>query len=615
MRVADYLFQRIAELGVKQVFLLPGGGAMHLADALGRNPDLEAIPTHHEQAAGIAAEANARVNENIGVVLVTTGPGGTNVLTPVVGAWIESVPLLIISGQVKRADRIGESGVRQMGVQEVDIVRMVAPVTKYAVTVDDPALIRFHLEKAVHLARTGRNGPVWIDVPLDVQAAPIDPATLAGFVPETAPVVGRDLSESAARTLALIRQAERPLILAGHGLRLSGAAKPFRELVEALQIPVVTTWNALDLIPYDHPLCVGRPGSVALRGPNFAVQNCDLLLSIGARLDNVVTAYNTPNFARQAKKVVVDVDTAELAKLKMEIDLRVESDAAAFIEALLRECKGDAFAPDPRALPLDSSGDWIARCNDWKRRYRVCDGRPFPDAGPISHYHLVGALSRLIPENELIVTGSSGLAVEVFYQAFSNKPGQRVFLTSGLGSMGYGLPAVIGGCLAAGRRPTVGIESDGSLMLNLQELASLKQLNLSIRLFILNNRGYASIRNTQRTYFDSRFVATGPEAGLGLPDLVRVAEAFGLPAMRIEDAADLEGGLRQALAHPGPILCDIRLVPDETLWPKVAALPQPDGSMLSMPLEDMSPLLPLEQLQAEMSGRVSDASCRARSNT
>ncbi len=336
MRVADYIFRYIANLGVKQVFLLPGGGAMHLVDALGQNSDLEFIPTHHEQAAGIAAEAYARVNENIGVALVTTGPGGTNVLTPVAGAWIESVPLLIISGQVKRADRIGDSGVRQMGVQEVDVVRMVAPVTKYSVTVDDPALIRFHLEKALHLARTGRKGPVWIDVPLDVQAAPIDPESLAGFTPD--PVASdSDLRQQAAATLEMLRQADRPLILAGHGVRLSGAAKRFRELVEAIKVPVVTTWNAMDLIPYDHPLCVGRPGSVALRGPNFAVQNCDLLVSIGARLDNIVTAYNTPNFARNAKRVVVDVDPAELDKLRMEIDLRVESDAAAFVDALLEE--------------------------------------------------------------------------------------------------------------------------------------------------------------------------------------------------------------------------------------------------------------------------------------
>jgi acetolactate synthase-1/2/3 large subunit len=562
---------------------------MHLVDALGQNKELEPIPCHHEQAAGIAAEAYSRVTENIGVALVTTGPGATNVITPVAGAWIESVPLLIISGQVKRADRIGESDVRQMGVQEVDIVPMVESITKYAVTVDDPKQIRYHLEKALHLARSGRQGPVWIDVPLDVQAAPIKVEALAGF---TAAQDGAEVDAThawVAKTLALLEQAQRPLILAGHGIRLAGAASDFSRLLERLQIPVVTTWNAADLIPYDHPQCVGRPGSVALRGPNFAVQNCDLLISIGARLDNVVTAYNTPGFARGAKKIVLDVDRMELDKLNMEIALKIECDAHRFIKAMLDS------APNPCERP-----EWLNRCRDWKKRYPVCDGQAFPSHGEISHYHFMTALAEAIAMDELIVTGSSGLGVEVFYTVFANKPGQRIFLTSGLGAMGYGLPAVIGGCLAHGRRPTIGVESDGSLMLNLQELYTLKQLNLPVRLFIINNRGYASIRNTQRNYFAGRFVASGPESGLGMADFAALGEAVGLPTRRITDITELNQGLEQALAQPGPLLIDVRVTPDETLWPKVAALPQPDGSMLSMPLEDMSPLLPLTQLQDEM---------------
>lgn len=586
MRVADYLMARLADAGAEHVFLLPGGGAMHLNDALVCEKRLVPVPCHHEQACGIAAEAWGRIRESFGVCMVTTGPGATNVITPVAGAWIESLPLLVISGQVKRADRLNGRPLRQGGVQEVDIVPMVESVTKYAVTVDDPQQIRFHLEKALHLMRAGRPGPVWLDIPLDVQAAPIDPETLPGFNPPSMPEP--DLAAEIEQTLALLQTAKRPLVLAGHGVRIAGSARDFLTLVEKLGVPVVTTWNALDLLPDAHPLNAGRPGVVALRAANFAVQNCDLLISIGSRLDNIITAYNPRGFARAARKVVVDVDANELDRIDMEIDARIATDAGNFIRQLAA-----------RAAPVHCA-DWIARCQDWKARYPVNDGAAFPSSGAITHYHFVSALSDAIPADTLVSTGSSGLAIEVFYTIFRNKPGQRVFLTSGLGSMGYGLPAAIGACLANGSQPMVAIESDGSLQLNLQEFGTLAAQNLPITLVILNNGGYASIRNTQRNYFAERYVGTGPEAGLLLPELDKVAATYGLPYVRIADAAELPGLLESALATPGPRIVDVRLTPNETLAPKAAALPQADGSMLSMPLEDMSPLLSLEQLQAEM---------------
>jgi acetolactate synthase I/II/III large subunit len=592
-RVADYIFARVAELGVKEVFLLPGGGAMHLVDALGQNPDITFIPTHHEQAAAIAAEAYSRVNETLGVALVTTGPGATNALTAVVGAWIESVPLLIISGQVKRADMKADSGVRQMGPQEVDIVSMVKPVTKYAVTVDEPENIGLYLDKALHEAMTGRKGPVWLDVPLDVQASLIEPEELARDESNTDNEA--DCSLELDEVIQLIQQAQRPIILAGHAIRLSGAAETFKQLYEKTGIPVLTTWNSLDLIPYEHPLCAGRPGSVALRPANFAAQNCDLLISIGARLDNVVTAHNPQNFAQYADKVIVDIDASELKKHQLPKARLIQGNAKIFIEQLNTEL------PE---LKTDYS-DWINKIADWKQRYPRCDGEKFPEQGDISHYHFIDRLSALTKVNELIITGSSGLAVEVFYSTFVNKTGQRIFLTSGLGSMGYGLPAAIGGCLASGRKPVVSVEGDGSLQLNLQELSTLKSLNLPIRMFVMNNNGYASIRNTQRNYFDARYVATGQEAGLLIPDLVKLAEAIGLDAVRIEDASELDEKIQYVLNHPGPILCDVTIIKDEALWPKVSAIPQANGSMISMPLEDMSPLLSIEQLQKEMSVPVS----------
>ena len=332
---------------------------------------------------------------------------------------------------------------------------------------------------------------------------------------------------------------------------------------------------------------------MALRAPNFAVQNADLILAIGARLDNVVTAYNPAKFGRHAQKIVVDVDPAELGKFggNAGIALKVQADARDFISALLER------APDCR--PRDRSG-WLARCADWKRRYPINDGAPFPARGPIGHFHLTEALSEELPENSLIVTGSSGLGIEFFYTGFSNKEGQRVFLTSGLGAMGYGMPAMIGAYMASDRRPFVGIESDGSLMMNLQEMQTIASLRLPLRMFVVNNNGYASIRNTQRNYFEGRYVASGPQAGLEIPNLVALAKTFGWDAFRIEDCADLRDGIRQALCHAGPLLVDVQVIPDEALFPKSAALPQSDGSMLSMPLEDMSPLLPRDEFRANM---------------
>lgn len=594
IRLADYVARFVRDQGVNSVFLVPGGGAMYLADAFGNTPGLDYIPNHHEQASSIAAEAFARINGRLGCAVVTTGPGGTNAVTGCTGAWIESVPLMIVSGQVKRADLMGASGVRQMGPQEVDIVSIVRPITKYAVTVLDPQDIRYQLEKAVHLATHGRRGPVWIDIPLDVQAATIDAHALRGYTPPVADsATGVALARECEKVLAMIAAAERPIILAGHGIRLAEAAPQFRALYEALQIPVVTTWNATDLIPADHPLSVGKPGVVALRAPNFAIQNSDLVVAIGARLDNVVTAHNPAKFGRAAQKIMIDVDPAELGKFDGvdSFALRLQADARDFIETIL---------PLARAAKLRQRREWLARCADWKRRYPINDGAPFPKSGPIGHFHLTQALSDELPADTMIVTGSSGLAIEFFYTGFQNKEGQRVFLTSGLGAMGYGMPAMIGAYMASDRRPFVGVESDGSLMMNLQEMQTIASARLPLRLFLFNNNGYASIRNTQRNYFDGRYVGSGAAGKLDMPDFVALAKTFGWDAFRIEDAADLHAGIQKALTWRGPLLVDVRVVNDEALFPKSAAMPQADGSIVSMPLEDMSPLLPRDQFRANM---------------
>jgi acetolactate synthase-1/2/3 large subunit len=601
-RVADIVARWIADAGVRDVFLLPGGGAMYLNDGIACEPRLKAIPCHHEQACGIAAEAYGRVSDaGFGVAMVTTGPGATNVLTPVAGAWIESLPLMVISGQVKRADTLKGRPIRQGGVQEVDVLTMVASVCKFSASLDDPLDVLMLLNRARHEMLSGRPGPVWIDIPLDVQAAPVDGERLRIFEP---PSLGALPFDAAAlhQIQQLIADSERPLILAGHGVRISGAAKAFADWVQQLRIPCVFTWNASDLLPWDHELYVGRPGVVAARAPNFAVQNCDLLIAIGARLDNVVTAYDSAQFARAARKVVIDVDEHELARHHFKPQVSIHADAHAF----LRAWKASGFEI------FNSWASWTARCRDWKLRYLPGDrDTDPPESSPVTHIGFVEAISRSLPADSLIVTGSSGLAVEFFYTAFRNKPGQRFFLTSGLGAMGYGLAAAIGACLGAGRKPMFCIESDGSLMLNIQELATIRALNLPIAIIVMNNFGYASIRNTQRNYFASRFVGSESSSSLEIPSLAAVAQAFGIKATIGENLSQLEEFFVTWNTQE-PMMLDFRLATDETLSPKVAAIPQKDGTMLSMPLEDMSPLLSLEALEKEMNAPLLPQSRAAR---
>jgi acetolactate synthase I/II/III large subunit len=590
-RVSDYIFDFLADANVGHVFLVPGGGAMHLVDAVGKSNRVQYVPTHHEQAASISAEAYSRIPGKLGCALVTTGPGVTNAITGVAGAWIDSVPMFVISGQVKQADLLSDSGVRQMGPQEVDVQSLATGITKYCITLDNVEDVRYHLERALFEATNGRQGPVWIDVPLDIQASEINPDQQRGF--DVPPAVrGFDETDLAA-ILDDIKKASRPLLFAGHGVRLSGAATSFRKLAEQLNIPVVATWNAMDLLPWEHPLYVGKPGSVAMRAPNFAVQNCDLLICMGTRLDNVVTAFNPKGFGRGAKKILVDIDPAEINKLGDAVDLSLCTDLGDFIPALLAHSKD---------TESDSYPDWATRCQQWKKKYQVDD---FGLDEKISHYEFVYALSDAVPENTLVTTGSSGLGVEVFYSAFQNKEGQRLFLTSGLGAMGYGLPAAIGACLANGSRSMVAVESDGSLQLNLQEFNTLKALQLPMHLFILNNSGYSSIRTTQRNYFDSRYVGTGPEAQLYLPDLEKIAAVYDFPFVRIASADEMHTKIAEVLALPGPVICEVMLQENEGLRPKVSAIVQADGSMTSMPLEDMTPLLSLAEMEENMGENIS----------
>jgi acetolactate synthase I/II/III large subunit len=597
MKLSDYVFRMVADSGVKHVFLVPGGGAMHLNDSLSRCSGLDFVCNLHEQASAIAAENYSKATNHLGVALVTTGPGSTNAITGLAGAWLDSTPCLFLSGQVKRADRMFAPdglplGVRQVGMQEVDIVSIVRPLTKYAITVDEAGSIRYHMEKALHLAKSGRPGPVWIDIPLDVQASPIDAEALRGFDPSEGEVSFKvDMEALVSETIRALNHSTRPLLLAGNGIRLARAEKEFLELVEILDIPVETTWLAIDLIADDHPLFVGRPGSLAPRGANFAVQNSDFLVALGARLDRVITGYSPERFARAAHKVMVDIDPFELAKMGDSIQTKVPADAGEFIRALLHR---------KREIERKDRSAWKRRCADWKIRYPVILPEHRKPEGRVSMYHLAEALQDVLPGNTPIVSGSSGSAIELFLLALKVKPGQRVFHTTALGAMGYGIAASIGVCMANDRRPVVCVDGDGGFQFNIQELETVSRLKLPITFFVLNNDGYASIRTSQTNFFGSPRIGCSPETGQTLPDIRKVAQAYGLQTDVIRDQSDLRAELRRVLSRGGPLVCDTLILPDEFRGPRLSSIQRPDGSFVSKPLEDLYPFLPREEFLSNM---------------
>jgi acetolactate synthase I/II/III large subunit len=594
MKLSDYVFQFIADQGVKHVFMLPGGGAMHLNDSLGKRRDLAFICNLHEQASAIACEAYARVTGNLGVCSVTCGPGGTNAITGLAGAWLESTPCLFLSGQVKRADLKGSLGVRQLGVQELDIVEIVRSITKYAVTVTDPTTIRFHLEKAVALARHGRPGPVWLDLPLDIQAAPIDSESLIGFDRAELPPVGEGperLKELAAQTIQLLNGADRPVLLVGNGIHGANAEKQLRQLVDRLQIPVLRTWIGADLLPDDHALSFGKPGVVAARGANFTLQNADFVLSVGARLDFAVTGYDQSQFARAARKIVVDIDRAELAKLKkLRIDIPICADAGNFLNALLGSA--DKIQSHDRK-------PWLDRCREWKARYPVVTPDFWRQADYINTYVFTSVLSDEMADDDVIIPGSSGAAIDTFWLALRLKGRQRAIATGGLGAMGFGLPAALGGAVGAGGRRVISVDGDGGFQLNIQELATVARLGLPIKFFVLNNNGYASIRASQRNYFKT-WMACDPESGLKLPSTTKVAEAYGIPTSTIVEPSELRQGIRKVLDAPGPWVCEVMVDPDQSIGPRVSSAVRPDGSMVSRPLEDLWPFLDRDEFRSNM---------------
>jgi acetolactate synthase-1/2/3 large subunit len=593
IKVSDYIARRVAEIGVTHVFCVVGGGAMHLDDSFGRRDDIEMVFNHHEQACAMGVEGYARVRGGIGVALVTTGPGGTNTLTGVLGQWHDSVPALYISGQVRYDTTVASTGLplRQLGDQEGDIVAIVSPVTKYAVMVTDPLTIRYHFEKAVHLARSGRPGPVWLDVPLNVQGALVDEDALEGFEPDPTALFDETLARAqVAELVERLRTAERPILLGGSGVRTAGAVEDFRALAERLAIPVVTAWNAHDLMWEDHPLYAGRPSTVGDRAGNYAVQNSDLLISIGCRLNVRQIGYEFAAFAREAYKVVVDIDAIELRKPTISPDLPVHADAGFFVRALASALEG-ATMPDRR--------EWLSWCLERKRRYPVVlPEYAAQDSRGVNPYVFVDRVSDQVIASDIVVT-ANGAACVVGFQALRLKKGMRLIGNSGTASMGYDLPASIGACVAGGRR-VICFAGDGSVQMNIQELETIAFRRLPVKVFIFDNGGYLSIRQTQDNMFGGHYVGEGPRSGVGFPDMVRVAEAYGIPAERVATHAALDGAISRALASDGPALVVVAMDPKQNFAPKVASERLPDGRIVSKPLEDMWPFLPRDEFRSNM---------------
>lgn len=593
MKLSDYVAQKLVEHGVKHVFMVTGGGAMHLNHSFGTLSELECIFNHHEQACSIGAEAYYRLTNQLPVVNVTSGPGGTNAITGVYGAFVDSVAMLVISGQVKWETTVRSTGLplRQYGDQELDIEELVRPVTKYCQMVTDPQTIRYHLEKALYLATAGRPGPCWLDIPLNVQGAQIDPETLPGFDPAELeePWKKTDLQSATNEIFAKIRDAKRPVIFVGGGIRLSGEHKAFLKLAEKLQIPVVTGWNAHDVIWNAHPYYAGRPGTIGDRAGNFVVQNADLLLILGSRLNIRQVSYNWQSFAREAYKIWVDIDELELKKPTVKADMPIHANLKDLLPILANESYEG---------PTQAHKEWMQWSRERMNRFPVVLPEYWENE-QVNPYCFMSELFNQLQEDQIVVTGN-GSACVVSFQAADLKPGQRLWTNSGCATMGYDLPAAIGVNKASGGKSIVCLAGDGSIMMNLQELQTIAGNQLPIKIFILNNSGYVSIFQTHRNFFNGVEVGGGPKSGVSFPNFEKLSAAFDLPYRKVPKHADLKDAIKATLNENGPCVCEIMIDENVVFAPKLGAKQHPDGRITSPPLEDLSPFLPREVLLENM---------------
>lgn len=588
IKISDFIVQFLKErVKSKHVFLLSGGGMMHLLNSLGNEPHFEIVPMHHEQAASIAADIYCKVADTPGICFVTTGPGCTNAITGVASAFVDSHPAFFISGQVSRANSKGELKVRQIGIQEIDPIPIVASITKYAVTIRDPLETKLHLEKALELALGDRPGPVWIDVPLDVQAAVVNTEDLIPYNPSPKSFLPTPkLEEQIDAAISALTKASRPLLVLGGGIHLAGLREEALKLAERLNIPIQTSWNGMDLIPENHPLFFGRANLFGPRYPNFIIQNCDYLLSLGARLGMQHTGYNVKAFAREAYKVMVDIDENELNKPSLAIDLKINTDLRAFFAGL-----------QSKTINRADLEPWLDYCQKVKLNFpKQPNYDDVIDERYVNPYFFTKVLSDCAGSDIIFPIGSSGMGHTIITGLFEVKSGQRVFTSKGMAAMGYGVPSTVGACFASGKKLTITVVGDGGLQLNIQELQTIVHHQLPIKIFVFNNDGYHSIKMTQRNFFKDKFVGSRVNSGVSLPSLKKIADCYGFRYMAIASNNDLYSQVSKALECSGPTLCEVMIDPNKALEPKLVSYKRADGTMESRPLEDMAPLLPDEEL-------------------
>ena len=635
MKVSNYISQKLVDSGITQVFTVTGGGAMHLNDALGHQEGMHCLYNHHEQACAIAAEAYARIKDRIAAVCVTTGPGGTNAITGVLGGFLDSIPMLILSGQVRydTTARWSGVGIRAMGDQEFDITKAIDCMTKYSEMVTDPMRIRYSLEKAIYLALSGRPGPSWLDIPLNVQGAYIETEDLTGFSPENyeqggdgwtndneakikedeagygekRQILPEKVSADIARAiLEKIKSSSRPVINAGNGIRIGQAHEVFRRVVDKLGIPVVTGWNSQDCIEDEHPLYTGRGGGMGDRAGNFAIQNSDLVLSLGSRLSIRQVGYNYTTWAREAYVIVNDIDPEELKKPSIHADMAVHANVKDLLTALEKLLDSEYKASPEQPLfdqgkGLDSM-TWNETCRMWKETYPVVLPKHYSSGEneEVNVYALINELSKRIPENRITVVGN-GSACVVGGHAYIIKKGQRFLSNSAVASMGYDLPAAIGACIAASGEDIILVTGDGSIQMNLQELQTIIHHRMPVKIFLINNGGYHSIRQTQKNFFGEPLVGIGEDSrDLSFPDMEKLSAAYGYPYVCVHHNRLLEDAIETALKTEGPVVCEVFVTRDQNFEPKSSAKRLPDGTLISPPLEDLSPFLSDEEMDRNM---------------
>lgn len=590
MRVADFVFKFLTDRGVDTIFMISGGQAMFLVDAVYQNKKLKTICTHHEQTAGMSSDAYGRITGKISVALVTAGPGAVNVMNGLVGGWTDSSPMIVISGQsaLSHVRYQQEHQIRQYGIQGINIKPLVEKATKFFVTVDDPSKILYYMEKAYYLALNGRPGPVWIDVPLDIQKMEVPVNLLEEFSPPVENTNINLLKEQVLKTLELLSVSIRPIFIAGQGVRLSNSISEFAEVVEKLKVPVLTSRLGIDLINNESELYVGRPGNYGERSANFAIQNSDLIISVGCRLASALVGHDPKNFGKYAKKIVVDIDNEELDKPGVNIDLKINNNAKRFFSEMLRQIQ---------TLTIPDFSGWIKQCNQWKKKYPVVLPE-YKNEKLVNSYYFTDKLSDLARKEDMVIV-DTGTCFHVACQTWKIKKGQRFLTTGGLSSMGWWV-AGIGACVANNRKRTIVITGDGSLQMNIQELATIKHNNLPIKIFIFNNNGYLLIRHTQKNFMEGRLFGEGPETGVWCPDSLKIAVAYGIKGVRINSVEEVESKIKEVMDYNGPVICDVMTPEWQLIIPRISSEKKPDGTLISKPYEDMFPFLDREVLKKEM---------------